>query len=209
MKKYVYKEAYPEKVFRGVFKEETGLEPFTEASELDIVRKFLLKDLLRNHKIPLSRAKLIIDSIFRLYDTLISAFGVSNSLLTTMLTKVDNIVDKLQSAVSKRGGDIEPQEESSSGNLNDKQKSLMRYITHGEVYLVPGSNSVLVRQPSGVHTRYTPEEIYDLMNKKKAYVGYTKFSKPYDLDKVKKIMSSRKGSPLQVFRYDFQPQFLR
>lgn len=128
MKKYVYKDAYPEKVFRGVFKEETdptivsgtyhgfeddaGLEPFTEASELDIVRKFLLKDLLRNHKISLSRAKLIIDSIFRFYDTLISAFGVSNSLLTAMLTKVDNIVDKLQSAVLKRGGEMKPQEES-------------------------------------------------------------------------------------------------
>lgn len=114
MKKYVYKDAYPQKVFRGVLKEKKksirrskehtnkGLEHFAENSELNIVRKFLLKDLLRNHNVPLSRATLIVDSIFRMYDSLVAAYEVNNSMLTTVLIKVDSIVDRVQNSILKK-----------------------------------------------------------------------------------------------------------
>lgn len=87
---------------RNRVRESTGYTRFFEASEHDMVRKFLYRDMVRNHKIPVSKARIIVDTLFRVHDTLISAFKVRNSLLTFTMSRINNFIDKLQNVILRR-----------------------------------------------------------------------------------------------------------
>lgn len=96
-------------IYKGV-KDEDGLEALNEAGEFSIVRKFLLKDMMRNHRFPMSRAKFVVGGLEKIYGTMISAQTVSNSLLNQVVKKIEVFDDRVQKMVTHRGGETESED---------------------------------------------------------------------------------------------------
>lgn len=118
-KVYSFKEATKSKIYKGyglkeavktgIYKgtpDETGFQALEESGEINVIRKYLLRDTIRNHHVSMSKAKLIVETIVKVYETLL-AQTVSNGVLAQAIRSVTKFDVKMQTNISKRGGENE------------------------------------------------------------------------------------------------------